>query len=49
MLVGDGAGPADAARRQADVIAGSRTRSTDNPPPRHEGQRRAGDAGNAAE
>ena len=43
-LVDEGESPADAARRQADVIAGSRTRSTDNPPPRREGQRQPGDA-----
>jgi hypothetical protein len=40
VLVDDGEGPAEAARRQADVVAGSRTPPTDDPPPRHEGERR---------
>jgi hypothetical protein len=45
VLVDGGEGTGEAARRQADLVAGARTRSTRNPHPRREGQREAGDAG----
>jgi hypothetical protein len=44
-LMDEGERPAEAARRQADVIAGARTHASDNPAPRREGQRQAGEAG----